>query len=128
VNKNEKIAVINNMKHINKILIFIVNGLLIVIGVILMRDYAKSKNQYNTDSKIETDELAQSVSDAQAALAADRENKLRGLADAPKDQKTTNVTTQTTATTTTPIPSSSSSSSSSNSSSNPSSSTKTKTS
>jgi hypothetical protein len=124
VNKNDKIAVIHDMKHINKILVFIINSLLIVIGVILMRDYTRSKNQYNTDTRMETDATAQSVSDAQAKLAADRESKLRGLADVPKDQKTTNVTTQTTATTTTPIPSSSSSSSKSSSSS----STKTKTS
>ena len=31
------------MKHINKILVFIVNGLLVVIAVILMREQAQKK-------------------------------------------------------------------------------------
>jgi hypothetical protein len=95
------------MKHINKILVFVISSLLVVIAVILMKDQAQKKAELARDTSIETDPLSAAVAESHNIIAADREGKLRGLADTPKNIKQTTVTTQTTTTTTTPKSSSS---------------------
>ncbi len=96
-------------KHINKILIFIVNVLLMVIAVLVI----KMQDQKNLAIKIITDStlepLDSKILNTQNAISTDRENKLRELNSTPQALQTKQITTTTNTAVTKPNASTSSS-------------------
>jgi recombinational DNA repair ATPase RecF len=109
------------VKNVNKVLVFIINVLLIVVGVLFIRDYNRNKLlTFESETAKNLQAIDSKVADVQNQILANRENKLRDLNNTPQKIIKKDVTSSTTATT----PSNPSSASSAKSSS----STKTKTS
>jgi hypothetical protein len=100
-------------KHLNKILVFVINILLMVIAVLII----KTQDQKNLAIKTETDStldpIDSKILDAQNTISADRENKLRELSSTPQALQTKQITTTTNTAVTKPSSSSSSKKSSS---------------
>lgn len=107
-------------KGIGKVLVFVINILLMVIGVLAIKEHDQKRlTQEATDSTTEQSAADSNLMNAQSAISTDRENKLRNLNNTPSQLSQQDTTTKTTTTkTTTPASSGSS----------PKSSTKTKTS
>ncbi|MCX6761948.1 MAG: hypothetical protein NTY33_03880 [Candidatus Moranbacteria bacterium] len=98
-------------KHLNKILVFIINILLMVIAVLVIKNQDQKNLALKTDTNSTLDPLDPSLLNAQNAISADRENKLRQLNGTPQTLQTQQVTTTTNTAVSTPTPSSSKSSS-----------------
>ena len=113
-------------KHLNKILLFIVNILLMVIAVLVIKEQDRKNLAIETSTDSTLTPIDQKVLDTQNAITTDRENKLRKLNNTPQALKAQQVTTTTTTAVTKPTSTSSSSSSGSSSKSSSSSSRTTK--
>jgi hypothetical protein len=99
------------VKHTNKILVFVINILVLIIGVFVI----KSKNNdvaVQVSTTTDMSPVNPEVLASQEAIVLDRENKLRDLNSSPKQIQQNNVITTTTTTATTPPKSTTSSSSS----------------
>lgn len=93
-------------KHTNKILVFFINILLIVIAVLVVKDKSKSQFVFEDQSNTQTDPVDSSILDLQNVVATYRENKLRHLNTSPKKIEQKKTTTTTTITTPDPKPAS----------------------
>jgi hypothetical protein len=100
-------------KHLNKILIFVVNILLMIIAVLVIKNQDQKNVAVSTNSEATVDPIDPNVLATQDAISADRENKLRQLNSTPQALKTQQITTTTNTAVTKPSSSSSSKKSSS---------------
>jgi len=87
-------------KHYHQILVFTINGLLMMVIVFLIRESSKdSLSQITTEENSDFAPISDAVISAQDQIATDRENKLRKLNNSPKEiqqeQTTTNTITET---------------------------------
>jgi hypothetical protein len=99
-------------KHSNKIWIFTVNVLLLLVGILFIRNYEQKKLISEiTKTSSDVNPVDSAILKSQEAILIDREQKLRNVNTTPK--QTQQINTTTTTTTSTPAPASSSSSSSS---------------
>lgn len=87
------------MKHLNKILITIINFLLLSLVTLIIKNQDQ-KDKVSQENFITP--LSQEVLDNQDIISANREEKLRKINTTPREIRTTKTTTQTTTTTTTP--------------------------
>ncbi len=99
-------------KHLNKILVFVINILLMVIVVLVIKNQDQKNVSVKTDTNATIDPIDAGVLDAQNTISADRENKLRELSSTPQALQTKQVTTTTNTAVTKPSSSSSGKSSS----------------
>jgi hypothetical protein len=100
-------------KHLNKILIFIVNILLMIIAVLVIKNQDQKNVAVSTSTDSTLDPIDSNVLSVQNAIVADRENKLRQLSSTPQALQTKQITTTTNTAVTKPSSSSSSKKSSS---------------
>ncbi len=93
-------------KYTNKILVFFINALLVVVAVLFIKD--KDKNNVSFENKSETEIVPVDpyVLSLQNVVATNRENKLRDLNTSPKTIEQKKTTTTTTTTTPDPTPAS----------------------
>jgi len=90
--------------HTNKILIFIINSLLIVVSVLVIKSKDDSKFASETETHSKTNAIDARILNMQSRITAYRENKLRQLNSSPKEIKQQKTTTTTTTTTPDPKP------------------------
>ncbi|TSD02192.1 MAG: Uncharacterized protein Athens071425_112 [Parcubacteria group bacterium Athens0714_25] len=95
-------------KHTNKILIFVINILLVIVGSFIIKNRDKHIS-IEVDTEKDLSPVSADILADQDKIATDRENKLRDLNSTPKEIQQKEVTTTTTTATSTPEPSKSSS-------------------
>jgi len=81
-------------------MVFLLNILLLFLGYQAIKSNDKNSLATEQNSRTEVQSLSQEVIDTQNKITTDRENKLRGLNNTPKEIKQNQVTTQTTTKTT----------------------------
>ena len=96
-------------KHLNKILVFIINILLMAVAVLIIKDQDQNNIALKVEKTATLDPLDPKIFATQSAISADRENKLRALNTTPQELKKQQITTTTNTTTTKPSSSGSSS-------------------
>ena len=96
-------------KHLNKILVFVINILLVVIAVLVIKNQDQKDLIMQTQTNTTLDPLDPAVLATQNAIVADRENKLRELSSTPQALQTKQITTTTNTAVTKPSSSKSSS-------------------
>jgi hypothetical protein len=96
-------------KHLNKILVFIINLLLMVIAVLIIKNQDQKNLAIKTETDSTTNPIDRGVLDAQTAISTDRENKLRALNGTPQEFKKQQITTTTNTSVSAPSSSSTSS-------------------
>jgi hypothetical protein len=82
-------------KQLNKVLVFVVNLLLMVIAVLVIKAQDRKTVSLKTETTTTIDPLSQEILDAQNAISADRERKLRALSSTPQELKKQQITTTT---------------------------------
>ena len=95
-------------KHTNKILVFVINILLVIVGSFIIKNRDKHIS-IEVDTEKDLSPVSSDILADQEKISVDRENKLRDINSTPKEIQQKEVTTTTTTTTTVPKPSKSSS-------------------
>ncbi len=95
-------------KHTNKILVFVINILLVVVGSFVIKN-KDNHTSIEIDTEKDLSPVSSDILADQEKIAVDRENKLRDLNSSPKEIQQKEITTTTTTATTTPAPSKSTS-------------------
>ncbi|MFZ2188722.1 MAG: hypothetical protein WAV73_04130 [Candidatus Moraniibacteriota bacterium] len=96
-------------KHLNKILVFVINILLMTIAVLVIKNQDQKSLIMKTETNSTLDPIDPNIMASQDAISADRENKLRALNSTPQELKKQQITTTTNNTVTKPSSSGSSS-------------------
>jgi hypothetical protein len=89
-------------KNLSKILIFIINGLLMAITFLVIKDQDRKNLAIKTDTNSTINSINSNILDSQNAISTNRENKLRELNNTPQEQKNQQTITTKTITDTAP--------------------------